>query len=108
MGRSGALILPVPDLGVLPPQLQGGEVPGVTHLCLAPLDRALLIAQLRRGHGLADAAAEAALREALPDDAVLDVSLGIDNVTNRDYVPATWVTGSAPGRNVKLTLTRSF
>lgn len=38
----------------------------------------------------------------------LDVSIGIDNVTNRAYVPATWLTGPAPGRNVKLTLTRAF
>ncbi|CAM3343488.1 TonB-dependent receptor domain-containing protein [Paracoccus nototheniae] len=37
-----------------------------------------------------------------------EISLGIDNVTDRDYVPATWLTGPAPGRNVKLTLTRSF
>lgn len=38
----------------------------------------------------------------------LEVNFGIDNVTNRDYTPATWLTGPAAGRNVKLTLTRSF
>lgn len=38
----------------------------------------------------------------------LEVNLGVDNVTNRDYTPATWLTGPAPGRNVKLSLTRSF
>lgn len=37
-----------------------------------------------------------------------DISLGIDNLTDRSYVPATWLTGPAPGRNVKLTLTRNF
>ncbi len=38
----------------------------------------------------------------------IDIGLGIDNVTDRAYVPATWLTGPAPGRNLKLTLTRSF
>jgi hemoglobin/transferrin/lactoferrin receptor protein len=37
-----------------------------------------------------------------------EISLGVDNVTDRSYVPATWLTGPAPGRNVKVTLTRSF
>ena len=38
----------------------------------------------------------------------LQVNFGVDNVTNRDYTPATWLTGPAAGRNVKLTLTRAF
>ncbi|WP_342774404.1 hypothetical protein [Paracoccus gahaiensis] len=38
----------------------------------------------------------------------IEVTLGIDNVTDRSYVPATWLTGPAPGRNVKVTLTRAF
>lgn len=38
----------------------------------------------------------------------IDVTVGIDNVTDRSYVPATWLTGPAPGRNVKVTLTRAF
>jgi hemoglobin/transferrin/lactoferrin receptor protein len=38
----------------------------------------------------------------------IEVNLGIDNVTDRDYVPATWLTGPAPGRNFKISLSRSF
>ncbi|MAQ11632.1 MAG: TonB-dependent receptor [Gammaproteobacteria bacterium] len=38
----------------------------------------------------------------------LEVNLGVDNVTNREYVPATYLTGPAPGRNVKLSLSKSF
>lgn len=38
----------------------------------------------------------------------LEVNFGVDNVTNRDYTPATWLTGPAAGRNLKLSLTRSF
>ncbi|TRW97839.1 TonB-dependent receptor [Paracoccus sp. M683] len=38
----------------------------------------------------------------------LQVYMGVDNVTNRDYTPATYLTGPAPGRNVKLTLSRQF
>ncbi|MGP9803584.1 TonB-dependent receptor domain-containing protein [Paracoccus sp. NSM] len=38
----------------------------------------------------------------------LEVNFGVDNVTNRDYTPATWLTGPAAGRNVKLTLTKAF
>lgn len=37
-----------------------------------------------------------------------DISLGVDNLTDRAYVPATWLTGPAPGRTVKLSLMRSF
>ena len=36
------------------------------------------------------------------------VHVGVDNLTDRDYTPATWQTGPAPGRNVKLSLTRRF
>ena len=36
------------------------------------------------------------------------VHLGVDNVTNRDYTPATWLTGPAPGRNFKLSVSRAF
>ncbi|WCR10695.1 TonB-dependent receptor [Paracoccus stylophorae] len=38
----------------------------------------------------------------------IEVQLGVDNVTNRDYVPATYLAGPAPGRNVKLSLSRRF
>ncbi|MDO5705928.1 MAG: TonB-dependent receptor [Paracoccus sp. (in: a-proteobacteria)] len=34
--------------------------------------------------------------------------LGVDNVTNRDYTPATYQTGPAAGRNFKISLARSF
>lgn len=37
-----------------------------------------------------------------------EINLGIDNLTNRDYVPATYLTGPAPGRNVKLSLSKRF
>lgn len=36
------------------------------------------------------------------------VHMGVDNVTNRDYTPATWLTGPAPGRNFKLSVSRAF
>lgn len=38
----------------------------------------------------------------------VEFHMGIDNVTDRDYTPATWLTGPAPGRNVKLSISRSF
>ena len=38
----------------------------------------------------------------------VDVNFGVDNVTNRDYVPATYIKGPAPGRNFKLSLSRKF
>ncbi|MFD1881190.1 TonB-dependent receptor domain-containing protein [Paracoccus pacificus] len=60
----------------------------------------------RGGYGVHDIFAEWT-----PQDGAMagtTVHLGIDNVTNRDYTPATWMTGPAPGRNVKLTLTRKF
>lgn len=38
----------------------------------------------------------------------VEVHVGVDNVTDRDYTPATWLTGPAPGRNLKLSLSRSF
>ncbi|MDO5647164.1 TonB-dependent receptor [Paracoccus sp. (in: a-proteobacteria)] len=36
------------------------------------------------------------------------LQLGVDNVTNRDYTPATYQSGPAAGRNVKIALSRSF
>lgn len=38
----------------------------------------------------------------------LEVHVGVDNLFNRDYTPATWLTGPAPGRNIKLSVSRSF
>lgn len=38
----------------------------------------------------------------------MEVNMGIDNVTNREYVPATYVTGPAPGRNFKISLSKTF
>lgn len=38
----------------------------------------------------------------------VEVNMGIDNLTNRGYVPATYVTGPAPGRNVKISLSKTF
>ncbi|RNF36358.1 TonB-dependent receptor domain-containing protein [Paracoccus methylarcula] len=38
----------------------------------------------------------------------VEVNMGIDNITNREYVPATYVTGPAPGRNFKVSLSKTF
>ncbi|WP_287883176.1 MULTISPECIES: TonB-dependent receptor domain-containing protein [Paracoccus] len=38
----------------------------------------------------------------------IEVHVGVDNVTDRDYTPATWFSGPAPGRNFKLSVSRSF
>lgn len=38
----------------------------------------------------------------------VEVNIGVDNLFNRDYTPATWLTGPAPGRNYKISVTRSF
>jgi hemoglobin/transferrin/lactoferrin receptor protein len=38
----------------------------------------------------------------------LEVNMGVDNLTNREYVPATYLTGPAPGRSVKVALTKAF
>lgn len=38
----------------------------------------------------------------------MQVNLGVDNVTDREYVPATFIKGPAPGRNFKLSLSRQF
>lgn len=38
----------------------------------------------------------------------ISVNLGIDNVTDRDYTPATYLKGPAPGRNVKVSVSRQF
>lgn len=60
----------------------------------------------RAGYGVQDIFATWSPQSGVAEG--IDISLGIDNVTDRTYVPATWLTGPAPGRNVKLTLTRSF
>lgn len=38
----------------------------------------------------------------------ISVNMGVDNVTDRDYTPATYQTGPAPGRNFKISLSRQF
>lgn len=38
----------------------------------------------------------------------ITVNMGVDNVTDRDYTPATYQTGPAPGRNIKISLSRAF
>lgn len=38
----------------------------------------------------------------------IEVHMGVDNLTDRDYTPATWVSGPAPGRNFKLAVSRAF
>lgn len=46
-----------------------------------------------------------------PQDGMLHgvtINMGIDNLTDRDYTPATYQTGPAPGRNIKLSLSRAF
>lgn len=46
-----------------------------------------------------------------PDQGALqgvEVNFGIDNVTNKDYTPATYLLGPAAGRNVKISLSKTF
>lgn len=38
----------------------------------------------------------------------IEVHLGVDNLTDRDYTPASWLSGPAPGRNFRLSVSRSF
>lgn len=38
----------------------------------------------------------------------LEVRFGVDNLTNKTYVPATYSTGPATGRNVSLSVSRAF
>lgn len=38
----------------------------------------------------------------------IQVHMGVDNITDRDYTPATWHNTPAPGRNFKLSVSRSF
>lgn len=60
----------------------------------------------RAGYGVQDVFATVSPRSGPAKGT--DISLGIDNLFDRDHVPATWLTGPAPGRNVKLTVTRRF
>lgn len=46
-----------------------------------------------------------------PDQGALqgvEVNFGIDNVTNKNYTPATYLLGPAAGRNFKISLSRTF
>lgn len=38
----------------------------------------------------------------------IEMRLGVNNVTNKTYVPATWSTGPAPGRNWSVSVSRHF
>lgn len=38
----------------------------------------------------------------------ISVNMGIDNVADRDYMPATYQSAPAPGRNFKISLSRQF
>lgn len=38
----------------------------------------------------------------------VEMRFGVDNVTDKTYVPATWTTGPAPGRNLSVSVTRTF
>ncbi len=38
----------------------------------------------------------------------IEVHMGVDNLTDREYTPATWLSGPAPGRNFKLAVSRAF
>ncbi|MDO5603970.1 MAG: TonB-dependent receptor [Paracoccus sp. (in: a-proteobacteria)] len=60
----------------------------------------------RGGYGVHDIFAEWSPAHGMAEG--LTLHLGVDNVTNREYTPATWVTGPAPGRNFKVSLTRKF
>ncbi len=46
-----------------------------------------------------------------PQQGVLDgieMRFGVENLTDKTYAPATWTTGPAPGRNLTVSVTRSF
>ncbi|MDO5527895.1 MAG: TonB-dependent receptor [Paracoccus sp. (in: a-proteobacteria)] len=60
----------------------------------------------RAGYGVHDAFAVWSPQSGAMEG--IEFGLAIDNITERSYVPATWQTGPAPGRNVSLTLTRNF
>lgn len=60
----------------------------------------------RAGYGVHDVFAVWSPQDGLAKG--IEFGLAVDNVTNRDYTPATYQTGPAPGRNVSLTVTRSF
>lgn len=38
----------------------------------------------------------------------VEMRFGIDNAFDKTYVPATWTTGPAPGRNLSVSVTRAF
>jgi len=60
----------------------------------------------RAGYGVHDLFATWAPQSGMA--AGLEVHMGVDNFTDRDYTPATWLTGPAPGRNFKLAVSRAF
>lgn len=60
----------------------------------------------RGGYGIHDIFATYTAQQGMAEG--VEVHFGVDNVTNRDYTPATWLTGPAPGRNFKLAVSRSF
>ncbi|MFH5774261.1 TonB-dependent receptor domain-containing protein [Paracoccus sp. NGMCC 1.201697] len=60
----------------------------------------------RAGYGVHDMFATWAPQAGMAEG--LEVHMGVDNFTDRDYTPATWLTGPAPGRNFKLSVSRAF
>ena len=38
----------------------------------------------------------------------VEMRFGVENLTDKTYVPATWTTGPAPGRNLTVSVTRAF
>ncbi|MDQ7263093.1 TonB-dependent receptor [Paracoccus sp. PS-1] len=60
----------------------------------------------RAGYGVHDVFATWAPQSGAA--AGIEVHMGIDNIADRDYTPASWLSGPAPGRNVKLSVSRSF
>ncbi|MEF9602696.1 TonB-dependent receptor [Paracoccus sp. PXZ] len=60
----------------------------------------------RAGYGVHDVFATWAPQSGAA--AGIELHVGVDNIADRDYTPATWFSGPAPGRNFKLSVSRSF
>ncbi|WP_134680484.1 TonB-dependent receptor domain-containing protein [Paracoccus ravus] len=60
----------------------------------------------RAGYGVHDVFASWSPQSGMAEG--IEVHMGVDNLTDTDYTPASWLGGPAPGRNFKLSLSRSF
>lgn len=60
----------------------------------------------RAGYGVYDIFATYAPQSGMAEG--VELHMGVDNVTDTDYTPASWYGGPAPGRNFKISLSRAF